>query len=148
MSRRINRELTIYNNFFNQENIQLIEYEQETNIIKLVMIIRDRVLFVNLNFPREYPFQPPKVLIYKDGNKYNYLDLLYLNKEWYDYFSLKGCFCCNSILCKWCIPNNIKQVIEEIQNNLDYKLRIREIMMCRSIVKQKFGTYIPIETFL
>ena len=35
------------------------------------MIIRDRVLFVNLNFPREYPFQPPKVLIYKDGNKYN-----------------------------------------------------------------------------
>ena len=148
MSRRINRELTIYNNFFNQENIQLLEYNEETNVIKLVMIIRDRVLFVNLNFPREYPFQPPKVLIYKDGNKYNYLDLLYLNKEWHDYFSLKGCFCCNSILCKWCIPNNIKQVVEEIQNNLDYKLRIREIMICRSIVKQKFGTYIPIETFL
>ena len=50
MSRRINRELTIYNNFFNQENIQLLEYNEETNVIKLVMIIRDRVLFVNLNF--------------------------------------------------------------------------------------------------
>ena len=99
------------------------------------MIIRDRVLFVNLNFPREYPFQPPKVLIYKDGNKYNYLDLLYLNKEWYDYFSLKDVFVATLYYVN-CIPNNIKQVIEEIQNNLDYKLRIREIMICRSIVKQ------------
>lgn len=148
MSRRINRELTIYNDFFNQENIQLIEYEQETNIIKLVMIIRDRVLFVNLNFPKEYPFQPPQVLIYKDGVKHNYLDLLYLNKEWYDYFNLKGCFCCNSILCKWSIPNNIKEVIEEIQKNLEYKLRIREIITCRSLVNQKIGTYVPIEIFL
>ena len=112
------------------------------------MIIRDRVLFVNLNFPPEYPFQPPKVLIYKNGNKYNYLDLLYLNKEWYDYFNLKGCFCCNSILCRWCIPDNIKQVVEEIQTNLEYKLRIREIYICRSLINQKIGTYVPIEPFL
>ena len=148
MSRRINRELRLYNNFFNKENIQLIEYDQQTSIIKLVMIIKDRVLFVNLNFPPEYPFGPPKALIYKDGSEYNYLDLLYLNSEWYSYFKLKDCFCCNSILCKWVVSNDMKEVIEEIQNNLEYKLRIREIIMCRSLINQKIGTYVPIETFL
>ena len=148
MSRRINRELRLYNDFFNQENIQLIEYDEQSSIIKLVMIIKDRVLFVNLNFPREYPFQSPTVYIYKDGNEYNYLDLLYLNTEWHSHFKLKGCFCCNSILCKWGIHNDIKEVIEEIQTNLEYKLRIREIITCRSLINQKIGTYVPIETFL
>ena len=98
-----------------------------------------------IEFPETYPFRAPKVSI----NGHNYKRLLTLSKEWSDFFNIDACLCCNSILCKWGPKYNITDVLKEVVTNIEYKLRITEIKMCREIVKQKMNiNYIPIEEFL
>jgi len=100
---------------------------------------------IKIEFPETYPFRAPTVFI----NGHNYKRLLSISSKWTDFFDIDKCLCCNSILCKWGPSYNITDVLKEVVKNIEYKLRITEIKMCREIVKHKLNiNYIPIEEFL
>jgi len=115
----------------------------------LLEIKKNRFLKVEMKIPKEYPFKcPSEILI--NGFDYKYLlnfNPIYLKRLGY---SDTKCLCCQSLYCKnnWSVSNNITHVLKEIYTNLNNKLRIRDIKMCRYLVEKKFGHYLPIEEFL
>lgn len=105
----------------------------------------DFVAVIKIEIPQAYPFRPPNVLI----NGHNYKRLLALPQVWTDFFDIDTCLCCNSILCKWGPSYNIRDVLTEVIKNMQYKIRINEIKVCRQLIKQKMNiNYLPIEEFL
>lgn len=99
---------------------------------------------IKINIPGTYPFKSPDVYI----NGYCYKTLLAIDEKWLKIFKINKCMCCNSILCHWGANYNVTNILNEINVNLNYKIRINEIRLCRQLVNQKFGHYIPIEEFL
>ena len=79
---------------------------------------------------------------------FDYKRLLAFSAEWTVKFGIEKCLCCSSILCRWGPSYNMTNILKEVYENLSYKLRISETLMCRSLIRQKFGHYIPIEEFL
>lgn len=150
--RRIEREITNTWTNINETtmNSKAIFIERDELVVTFLAMFNDDVVKIILYFPNSYPFKPPRVMIsnYLNQHQYNYLDLLNLKGEWLQYFGLTECVCCNSILCKWGVMSNMKDIIEEVTKILSIKKRIIEIMCCRQMIKQKIGHYIPIEEFL
>ena len=119
----------------NQEVIFLISFYNE----KYTCIITMKF------YKKTYPFKPPEIVV---NDKYNYKRMLTFSSDWNERFNIKKCLCCSSILCEWGPRYNMLDIVREIHKNLKYKLRIREILMCKSFVRQKFGHYLPIDEFL
>jgi len=92
-----------------------------------------------------YPFKSPEVII---NGLFNYKRLLAFSAEWNKKLGIEKCLCCSSILCHWGPNYCMTNILEEVYKNLSYKLRIAETIICRSLVRQKFGHYLPIEEFL
>ena len=151
--RRVTNELKNYNEknnkFFLIEN-NIIANPVQTLDIKYTTFGKfftnndDRLAIIKLEYPDCYPFRKPNVTI----NGHDYISLLSMNSLWMEKFKIKSCLCCNSILCKWDPRIRINNMLNEIYNNLNYKIRIIEILLCKQVVKQKFGFYIPIEEIL
>ena len=113
----------------------------------LVSFYREKfTCIVTLQFKDKcYPFKAPEVII---NGMFDYKRLLAFSAEWNDKFGIEKCLCCSSILCRWGPSYNMTNILKEVYENLSYKLRISETLMCRSLIRQKFGHYIPIEEFL
>ena len=92
-----------------------------------------------------YPFKEPQVKI---NGIYDYKNLLAVDETWTRRLGLEGCLCCSSILCRWSPQFKIIDILNEIHKNLSYKLRIRDIILSRSVTRQCFGFYLPIEEYL
>ena len=113
----------------------------------LVSFYREKfTCIVTLQFKDKcYPFKAPEVII---NGMFDYKRLLAFSAEWNDKFGIEKCLCCSSILCRWGPSYNMTNILKEVYENLSYKLRISETLMCRSLIRQKFGHYVPIEEFL
>ena len=150
--RRIEREITNTWTNINETtmNSKAIFIERDKLEVTFLAMFNEDVVKIMLYFPNSYPFKPPRVMIsnYLNQHQYNYLDLININGEWLRHFGLVECVCCNSILCKWGVRSNMKDIIEEVTKILSIKKRIIEIMCCRQMIKQKIGHYIPVEEFL
>jgi ubiquitin-protein ligase len=151
--RRVTNELKNYNEknntFFLIENntianpVQTLDIKY-TTFGKFFNNDDDRLAIIKLEYPDTYPFSKPNITI----NGHEYISLLYMDGNWMKKFNIDMCLCCNSILCKWGPHIKINNILDEICTNLNYKIRIIEILLCKQVVKQKFGFYIPIEEFL
>lgn len=153
--RRIRKEIlkswdieSLTNSYLSPLSVMFIDFISDAEeCLFLVSFYKEKfTCVVTLKFKDKcYPFKPPEVVI---NNLFNYKRLLNFSSEWNNKFNIKECLCCNSILCKWGPGLNMKNILQEVYDNLLYKLRIREIIMCRSFVRQTFGFYLPIEEFL
>jgi len=123
------------------------------NHVTFIIFFEERktYCYVTINFENStYPFKQPDVYI---KNK-NYKSLLNLSDKWVKLFKIfkqsdkPKCLCCSSILCNWYAGYTMKHILDEIKKNLTYRLRRRDIIICKSFVRQKFGHYIPIQEYL
>lgn len=75
------------------------------------------ILPINLYFPKEYPFRPPRV---KLMNGKNYIDILG-EIQGYGFHKSEKCLCCSTICCKdnWGPQKDMFEVIIEIYKNLN-----------------------------
>tara|TARA_Y100000816_G_C26008356_1_gene527094 strand:+ start:339 stop:869 length:531 start_codon:yes stop_codon:yes gene_type:complete len=135
---------------FEYAYIMDVKNESKFHTLNFLLELKKNVFInVDMKIPSEYPFKPPyNILI----NNFNYHELLqfenvYLKKLGYDE---KICLCCQSLACKnnWSLQKNIRDMLKEIYKNLNNKLRIRDLKMCKYVVEKKFGHYLPIEEFL
>ena len=107
-------------------------------------IIQHYELLIRIKFLQEYPFRPPLVWV----NNYDYRDLLVIKGNIIQKFIGNKCSCCSTILCNWCVSYGTREIISEIRQMLIIKLKLNEIRLIRQLVRQKIGTYVPIEEFI
>jgi len=107
-------------------------------------IIQNYELLIRIKFLQEYPFRPPLVWV----NNYDYRDLLVIKGNIIQKFIGNKCSCCSTILCNWCVSYGTREIISEIRQMLIIKLKLNEIRLIRQLVRQKIGTYVPIEEFI
>mgnify|MGYP001173397839 FL=1 len=94
-----------------------------------------------------YPFRPPKVFI--GLREIDYISLLPTTWKFQQKILGQKCLCCNSILCKWAPNKTIMDIVNEVKENFELKIRMMEIAHCKKIVEKKLGVnYLPIEEFL
>ncbi len=151
INRRINKEINMYwlsdydsSKHKEREFTKYLGFDILDRSVFFGSFVNDYNIYIKMKFPREYPFRPPKIWI----NNYNYKDLLSIDGEWTLKYLNKTCICCSSILCNWCVSYGCKDIINEIRKILNLKVRINEIKLSRQVVKQKIGTYVPVEEFL
>ena len=149
--RRVTNELKNYNEknntFFLIEN-NIIANPVQTLDIKYTTFGKffndDRLAIIKLEYPDTYPFSKPNITI----NRHEYISLLYMDGNWMKKFNIDMCLCCNSILCKWNVTHDMLSILKEIEKNLKIKSRLLDIISTRSVIRQKIGFYVPIETYL
>ena len=104
-------------------------------------------IIITIDFSQScYPFKAPK--IYIGRNHKDYISLLPTSWSFYKKIVGNECPCCNSILCTWKPYFTMINIMNEIRNNFNLKIRMIEIAHCKKIVDKIFGHYLPIEEFL
>lgn len=151
INRRVNKEVNSYwlsdydsSTHKEREFTKYIGFDILDRSIFFESLVNNYAIYIKITFSKEYPFRPPRVWV----NNYYYKNLLRIDSQWTLKYLNKTCICCSSILCNWCVSYGCKEIINEIRKVLDLKLRINEIKLSRQVVKQKIGTYVPVEEFL
>ncbi len=121
-----------------------LDSDVNDRIVLFKSIIQDYELLIRIKFLEEYPFRPPLVWV----NNYDYRDLLVIKGNIIQKFIGNKCSCCSTILCNWCVSYGTREIISEIRKMLSIKLKLNEIRITRQVVRQKIGTYVPIEEFI
>jgi hypothetical protein len=138
ISRRIKNESKMWETRIN-ENYHLFEDENKIEVcIFNIGYVSHLFLIFEISF--EYPFKPPK--IYLNGKNFKrYLPSGKLFREdLKKILDKSNCLCCSSITCNWGPTLNIINIVDEIRNFLNIKLKLVEIFFTRKLVNR-----IPIE---
>jgi hypothetical protein len=125
---------------------------------------RDRLSYIRLwtqirgcdivfTISNKYPFKPPLIDITYGGGRYlkYYRDLLCSSyNEEIKNMTGKKCLCCESITCldNWSPMMNIKQIIDEIKQNMIIKDRLYERLVAKQLIHQKLNKDIPLLSYL
>ena len=140
---RINSEIT---NLFNQSDF--VSSERKGKSI-LITVIKGKNKYA-LELSHDYPFKPPKNIIY---NGINYKQILSnCPKKIQKILKTKyfiNCLCCETITCsKWVPAINTSHIINEIDKFTKIKKEIKYILLCDEI-KNKFNCcFAEIEKYL
>ena len=147
--KRVNRE--IQNENFNKKiNDDLSCYLCNNNVNSMIfqMFIGEKyVANIELNFGPQYPFRNPKVkinnMLYHSVLKSNLPNILYKATR-------RRCLCCSSLTCSynWKPINNTYDLLNEIKNNLEIKIKCIELLHVYKIKNKYLIDDIPIEKFL
>lgn len=134
---RINSEI---NNLFNQCDYVSAERNKDKTI--KIIVIKDKNKFEIL-LSDDYPFRPPKNILYNDIN-YKH-SLSNAPKTIQDILKNKyhiNCLCCDTIICgnNWMPAMNTSHVINEIIKLSNIKKEIKIILLC-DIVRNKGKCY-------
>ena len=147
--KRLSNELSMEwtNEFQNKKQIFYIDTTK--NIMKFYMFFEQvkNPILISLKFwNMQYPFRPPQVFIGKN----EYISLLPFQWKFANKLFGDKCPCCSTIVCKgnWGPQNKLSNITDEIRFNLNRKIRLVEIFLCKKIVDKHFGHYLPIEEFL
>lgn len=130
MNRRIKREIESLNN---KEGCTLeIEYNVNGSVFRIT--IKTLKFKVKLEKFQQYPFKPPKVkflnddlYLYRINFISSYLHLINISEK---------CLCCKSILCNWGPTKNILHIMEEIDENYEINIKIRNSILCKKICEK------------
>jgi len=117
--------------------------------VTFIALIDNYIIPINIsinNIP--YPFKAPKIRV--NGHSYN--SLLQINRNAAKILKLK-CLCCTTLTCRnnWCVRHNLFDLLNEVKNTLEIKLRSIEIYHCIKIIDKYFGDglrCLPIVYFL
>ena len=113
----------------------------------LLNVDHKKTTVVNLIFNnnRPYPFYAPEIKIFY----YDYSEMLRTDLSTLPDIE-KICLCCSSLTCKnnWNLTRKLTDIFEEIRTNLSLKIRISDKILCKHVVNQKIGTYVPVDEFL
>ena len=157
---RIKNELLSY--ALNDENKQFGKFPIHKDVVLCSIeenskeIIATYIFYVNVNkttiinmifnIDRPYPFYPPKIKIF---GHIEYREMLQINMDLFPNENIE-CLCCSSLTCKnnWKPHKLLLDVFNEIKRNLELKMRVVDLICCKHVVDQKFGTYIPVCEFL
>ena len=146
-TRRISNELFKYENDGTAENLEcyLVNHD-ESRMIFVKFLPQHFMINVILNFSDMYPFKPPSITI----NGHNYMRLLQIAEQWKLKYINTRCLCCSSLLCidNWSPNKNISDILTEVCNNLNLKLKFNEIRHVKKIKYKYLNQDIPIEDFL
>ena len=111
---------------------------------------------VEITVPKLYPFKPPEVKL--NGKNYNTLFLCrnffpettVIDENYQNFYINKltnngECPCCSSILCNdnWYPLLGFSNILNEIIELLERRLRIREIRYAQQVMRQNIGFTIP-----
>ena len=158
-SKRIKNELLCY--AFYQKNLEyrkfpvhkdacLCTVEKNNLRMKSTFILyvtekKSTVVNIIFNNKKPYPWYPPDVYLFD----YDYHQLLMTDLSMFKFDTVR-CLCCESLLCKdiWNIQKKLFDLFEEIKKNLKLKMRKSDLLCCKHVVNQIFGTYIPVDKFL
>ena len=119
----------------------------DSDMIFYMYLSEDKYVTIKINYPRDYPFKAPKVFI----NNHDYISLLRIEEKWkLDFLGPDKCLCCSSMTCanNWCAARTTFQLLDEIKNNLTFKIRLNEIAHVRKIRDKYLIDDIPLENFL
>jgi hypothetical protein len=118
------------------------------NIIIITISLKTQYT-VCFTMPPEFPFHKP---IIKINDKHYYTYLLQDSKKldiYHEYFIGKNnCLCCQTILCNWSPILKLKDLLEEIRQNIEYFERCEEILIAKKIKNTFLNDDIPIEKYL
>lgn len=146
-TRRISNELFKYENDGTAENLEcyLVNHD-ESRMIFVKFLPQYFMINIILNFSDMYPFKPPSITI----NGHNYMRLLQITEQWKLKYINTRCLCCSSLLCidNWSPHKNISDILTEVSNNLNLKLKFNEIRHVKKIKYKYLNQDIPIEDFL
>jgi len=140
---RINSEIA---NLYNQSDF--VSSERKENSI-LITVIKSKNKY-QLELPNDYPFKPPKNIIY---NGVNYKQILSnCPKKIQKILQTKyfiNCLCCETITCsKWVPAINTSHIINEIDKFLKIKKEIRIILQCDEIREKGKCYFAEFEKYL
>ena len=139
MRRRILKEI---------ENMEVpCELDDSTDIYKLTCTLdvgnKSFIIeiFLDINI---YPFKPPKNVTINGYPYIQYLSIqLLTNVE-------KRCMCCHSLLCgdNWQPMTKVKDLLNEIIENINKRNRARELLCARVISRKHLFPHAPLHEYL
>ena len=128
---------------------EVVQNQREIEATFIFDITKNKSTVVNIYFEnrRPYPFYPPNVKLFGHYNYHGTLGLINLKLL---NINSRRCLCCESLLCKnnWSVRHTIGDLFNEIKKNLILRMRTVDLINCKHVVNQKFGHYVPIDTFL
>lgn len=136
ISRRIRKESEKWDDREN-EIYTLITDESKLKVEVIILEIgRYNQLIFDFIIPFEYPFTPPTVLL-KGISLKRYYFTSRLFREELKLIKKIDCLCCASILCQhnWGPTLNITNIVDEIIEFFNIKLKIVEKYMCLKVMK-------------
>lgn len=146
-TRRISKELFKFENegVSQKLNCYLVNHD-ESNMKFIRFLPQEFLINIVLKYPNDYPWKPPKISV----NGYNYIKLLQIRKQWKLKYINTRCLCCSSLMCisNWTPFKNISDILTEVSNNLDLKLKFNEIRHVKKIKTKYLIDDIPIEDYL
>ena len=162
-NRRFSNEIDTYNRNFEELNDTrkewLKDFDKDIFILStyserdalFVLLLHDFVIPINIridNVKAWYPFRAPTVKI----GIYDYKELLKVNNISLKYLNIR-CLCCSTLLCgnNWSPHKTIYDILIEVKNNLEIKLRSIEIFHAIKVIDKYLGDAfraLPILEFL
>ena len=145
--RRILKEFEL---LFNHENDFFLNtrFGKKHNTI-IITISLKKLYNVSFTMPPEFPFHKP---IIKINEKPYHIYLLQDSKKlniYREYIIEKNkCLCCQTILCNWTPILKLKDLLKEIQQNIEYFERYEEIIIAKKLKKIFLIDDIPLEKYL
>jgi ubiquitin-protein ligase len=136
ISRRIKNESKLWETRIN-ENYHILNPTKIEICIFNIGYVNNLVFLFKIS--SEYPFKPPE--IYLNGKNFKgYLPSGTLFRDDLKKILGSNCLCCNSITCNWGPTLNIINIVDEIREFLNIKLKLIEIFLTKKLVN-----IIPIE---
>ena len=146
-TRRITNELFKFehNGVSQKLNCYLVNHD-ESNMRFVRFLPQEFLINIVLKYPNDYPWKPPQINI----NGYNYIRLLQITQQWKLKYINSRCLCCSSLMCisNWTPFKTIADILTEVCNNLDLKLKFNEIIHVKKIKNKYLNNDIPIEDYL
>ena len=145
----LQNQLDVQNKFL--KIMEKLKYGVKESILSINIINDNSVLFdivlnekypfnILINFPKEYPFRPPKVKI----NNNDYIKLLADIQANNLYSGTEKCLCCSTLCCKnnWCPQNDLIDMINEIFSNLNMLIYPMKDILYKAIFMKHLGYFI------
>lgn len=129
MSRRLKKEIEALIN-----KGYVVKEESNDKGFIFSITIKTLSFKVKLENFEQYPFKPPKVKFLKDDS---YLHRIHFISSYLHLINIsEKCLCCKSILCNWGPMQNILHIMEEIDENYEINIKIRNSILCKKICEK------------